>query len=384
MERLAEAKPPVEDKTAYLRELTNGFERGQIFLTALELDVFSNLQTPLSAEALAEKLETKAALTMRFLDVLTGLKLLVKNNGMYCTAPDMAPFLVQGSPLFARYLTFDVKARDVWIRMKDILQNGPAGESDEHERYQDQQDTRQWIDWMASGSLLGRLQGVVRQLKELPEFAGARKLIDLGGGHGLFGIAFAQENPHLQVVIFDKPEVTPLTQTYIDRYGMGDRVSTLSGDYTADELGEDYDIVFEACSFCGNDQDYGSFYQRVRRVLKDNGLFVRLTFTLDDHRTGPLLSLVWDLRDHLSGHKKMPMRANTEIFQLLADAGLTGEQVIDMSTSCSIPMRMIIARKSPPCKAPLYCHKPEDEGKGPVGAEQLDGRQPRAHHCPEA
>lgn len=350
MERLAEVKPAVENKTAYLRELANGFEKGQIFMTALELDVFSNLETPLSAEALAGKLEAKVSLMGRFLDVLTGMKLLVEDDGRYCTAPDMAPFLVEGSPFFARYLMFDTKSRDVWFRLKEVLLNGPADTSEEPQQNADKQCDRQWIDWMADWSMLGRLQGVVAQVTELPEFAGARKLMDLGGGHGLFGIAFAQENPNLQVVIFDKPEVTPVTQAYIDRYGVADRVCTMSGDYTTDDLGDGYDIVFEACSICGNDQDYRSLYQRVCRVLKDNGLFIRLTFTLDDHRTGPLLSLVWDLRDHLSGHKKMPMRANAEVFQLLADAGLTGEQVIDMSTCCSMPMRMIISRKPAACE----------------------------------
>lgn len=345
MERLALAPPPVEDKTAYLRELTNGFEKGQIFMTALELDVFSKLCTPQSAETLAKDLGTKVSLTGRFLDVLAGMGLLVKDEDRYRAAPDMAPFLVGKSPFFARCLMFDVKCRDVWMSLKDVLKTGPAGEWDEHEWKKDHQCTGEWVDYMAHGSLLGRLQGVVARMMSLPGFAGARKLLDLGGGHGLFGIAFAQESPDLEVVIFDKPEVTPITQTYIDRYGVSDRVRTMSGDYTTDELGCGYDIVFEACSFCGNDQDYRAMYQRISRILKGSGLFVRLTFTLDDHRTGPLLSLVWDLRDHILGHKKMPMRSNAEMFGLLADGGLRGEQVIDMSACCSLPMRMIVARK---------------------------------------
>lgn len=56
MERLAEAVPPGKNRIEDLRGLVNGFEIGQIFLTALELDVFSNLETPRSAEALAARL----------------------------------------------------------------------------------------------------------------------------------------------------------------------------------------------------------------------------------------------------------------------------------------------------------------------------------------
>jgi len=61
------------------------------------------------------------------------------------------------------------------------------------------------IDWIAKGTMLGRLQATLKTVKEIPEFEASRKLIDLGGGHGLFGIGFAQENPDLEVVIFDQP-----------------------------------------------------------------------------------------------------------------------------------------------------------------------------------
>jgi len=342
MERLADVKPPVENKIEYLRELASGFETGQIFLTALELDIFSKLQESQSAEKLAGELETDPDLTGRFLDVLTAMRLLAKNHDQYHTAPETAPFLMEGSPFFARYLMFGIRSRETWLNLKEILKKGPTGEPDKHEHDYDQQ----CIDWMARGTMLGRLQATVRQVRDLPEFSRARKLIDLGGGHGLFGIAFAQENPELDVVIFDKPEVTPMTQVYIDRYGMADRIHTISGDYTKDTLGTDYDIAFEACSFAGDENGSRAFFSKVCNALKDNGLFIRLTFTLDDNRSGPISSLVWDLKDHLTGHSHMPMRTNSELFQLLQEAGLTGERVIDMSPWCSMPMRLIISRKT--------------------------------------
>lgn len=342
MERLVNVKPPVENRVEYLRELASGFEIGQIFLTALELDIFSKLQKSQSGENLAMQLETDPNLTRRFLDVLAAMKLLVKNHDEYCTAPDTAPFLVEGSPFHARYLMFGIKSRKTWMSLKEILKKGPTGEPDNHEHNYDQQ----CIDWMARGAVLGRLQATVGQIRDLPEFPRARKLIDLGGGHGLFGIAFAQENPKLDVVIFDKPEVTPITQTYIDRYGVGDRVRIKSGDYTTDMLGTGYDIAFEACSFAGNENDSRVFFRQVSKALKDKGLFVRLTFTVDDNRTGPLSSLVWDLRDHLTGHSHMPMRTNRELFELFQEAGFDSERVIDMSPWCSMPMRLIISRKN--------------------------------------
>ena len=142
-----------------------------------------------------------------------------------------------------------------------------------------------------------------------------------GGGHGLFGIAFAQENPDLEVVVFDKPEVIPMTRGYIDRYKMGDRVSTLEGDYTKDPIGSDYGIAFEACSFGGRGDEALSFYRQVASALKDGGLFIRLTFTIDDDRKGPLTSLIWDLKEQITGQSHMHMKTNAELFETLAEAG---------------------------------------------------------------
>jgi hypothetical protein len=229
------------------------------------------------------------------------------------------------------------------MKLARAMKTGPIDKAEPHEHVYDQK----CIDWMARGTLLGRLQGTVKRLAELPEFNSARKLVDLGGGHGLFGIAFAQENPDLEVVIFDKPEVTPMTRDYIDRYGVQDRVSTMDGDYTKDDIGSDYDIAFEACSFGGHDDESLPFYRQVASGLKDNGLFIRLTFTIDDDRKGPLTSLIWDLKEQITGESPMHMKTNAELFETLAKAGFQQERVIDMAQWSNMDTRLIIARKVP-------------------------------------
>jgi hypothetical protein len=158
MEKLANKKPPIEDRGKFLRDIALGFEKGQIFLIALKLDVFTQLKEPKTAESLSKDLETHPEITRRFLDVLVALKLLSK--------------------------------REV-----------PAHK---HEHKYD----RESIDWIARGTMLGRLQATLKIVSKLPEFLNAKRLIDLGGGHGLFGIGFAQENPQLEVVVFDQPGVT--------------------------------------------------------------------------------------------------------------------------------------------------------------------------------
>jgi predicted O-methyltransferase YrrM len=341
METLTNSQPPFENKTEYLREIVRNFETGQVFLTALELDVFSNLRTPRPGRDVAEKLGTHADLTLKFLDILAGMQLLTKKEDHYCTAHDVAPFLDKQSPYYARYLQPKADDCRALLEMKAVLQAGPMDSS----KHKPHQFDREAIDWMARTSLLGRLQGTIGHIASLPEFSQARRILDLGCGHGLFGIAFAQENPHLQVILFDKPEVTPIAQAYIDHYGVSERVRVMSGDYKKDDIGTAYDMVFEACSFAGTNSEHKSYFQKIASVLRDNGLFIRLTFTLDDDRSGPLEPLIWELKNHMTGKKQGFTRTNAETFQLLSESGLQGERIIDMSPWCFNPMRLIVSRK---------------------------------------
>ena len=96
MERLADKKPPIKDKGKFLQDMAMGFEKGLIFRTALEFDVFTKLKEPKTVETLSTEMETHPEITSRFLDVLVALCLLSKHEDRYVTALDIAPFLVEG------------------------------------------------------------------------------------------------------------------------------------------------------------------------------------------------------------------------------------------------------------------------------------------------
>jgi predicted O-methyltransferase YrrM len=339
--RLAETKPPLEDQSRRLWDLVAGFETGQIFLTAFELGIFNLLKEAKTAEKIAGELKTHPKATEKLLDVLVSIGALDRKGSLYLTAPNMSPFLVEGEPYFARYLKFSLESREKLLNLKAALKEGPAAEGEMHEHQYD----RESIDWIARGTMLGRLQTTLKLVREIPEFKSARKLIDLGSGHGLFGIGFAQENPHLEVVIFDQPGVAEIASDYIERYGVGERVKAMSGDYTKDDIGSGYDIAFEACSFGGNADQARSFYENVARSLNDGGLFISQTFTINDDRRSPLRNLVWDLKEEISKDGHMHLKTNSEIFRTLREAGLVEEKVIDMSSDLSMPMRLVVARK---------------------------------------
>lgn len=77
---------------------------------------------------------------------------------------------------------------------------------------------------------------------------GATRLLDVGGGHGLYAAAFAAANPELEATVVDLEHARETCEETVRDEGVADRVSFRAGDYLTDELGTEYDLalVFNA------------------------------------------------------------------------------------------------------------------------------------------
>jgi len=341
MDKLINLTPHVENMEQFLREIAIGFERSQIFLTAFEMRIFTKLKRPATSKNLILEMGLHPEITPRFLDVLAAMKLLCKKGQYYQTAPEMVPFLVEGEPYFSLYLESVSKERQIWMNMKNVLVEGTLSKT-KKEKFS---YTRESLEWTAKDCERGRLQKTLKIVCDLPEFKSARRLIDLGGGHGLFAIGFAQENPDLEVIVYDQPEITSLASEYIEKYGMQDRVRVLSGDYLQENFGNGYDIVFEALSLEGGEREAKILYQKVSDALNQGGLFVTQLFTLDDSETSPLSTLTLDLKERITGHRQLHLMTNKKLFDLFEEAGLVGEQVLEVPMGADLHIRMATARK---------------------------------------
>ncbi len=84
-------------------------------------------------------------------------------------------------------------------------------------------------------------------LATVPVPSGATRLLDVGGGHGLYAVAFADEYPDLSAVVLDHPAAEPSFEATIDDAPeVADRVTFRAGDYLEgdlDERDEGYDVA---------------------------------------------------------------------------------------------------------------------------------------------
>lgn len=339
---LADVEPPMMDQVKLLRDIANGFERSQALYTAMALGLFELLRLqPASPGEICKKTGIQPYYAASYLDMLVSLGVLAKSKGLYAIPTGIAPFLVESSPYYAMYLRHSPYRRKLWANLDNILRNGTPVDAGISEMRIDAAG----IDNIAHNAMLGRLQSIVGDVASMPEFRRAKRLIDLGGGHGLFAIAFAQENVQLEALVFDRPEVAALAERYIDKAGLCGRVKTAGGDYTKDDIGDGYDVALDICSLSGSVGRARDFYGKVARCLNPGGLFVKTTLTLDDDRCGPPLTLMFDLEEKLSGHGHLHP-ANGELIGMLRDQGLELLRYRDMADIMGVPMRTFVFKKN--------------------------------------
>jgi SAM-dependent methyltransferase len=126
------------------------------------------------------------------------------------------------------------------------------------------------------------------RVADLLGLAGVARALDVGGGSGAFAMAFARRQPGLSAVVFDLPNVVPLTQKYIADAALTSRVTTAVGDYLVDPLPGGFDLVFlSAVVHSNSPAENAALLRSCTAALKAGGRIAIVDFVMDDDRVTP-------------------------------------------------------------------------------------------------
>lgn len=319
----------------------NGGEKLFLLKAAIDHDVFEFCEKPATAEEFSSTRGTHAVLTEKFFNALAAAGLLIKTDSTFQNSPLASACFLKGKPFYqGNLIGLMLKTRlERWTNLGRCLKKGPLQPEKDRNQVFDISFTRA----MAEGAMRGGLHRTVATVTALSEFKTAKKLVDLGGGHGLYAIAFSQANPDLESVVFDLPQVIEATNDYIQSYAMQDRVTAVAGDYTTDDCGQGVDIVFASDCLYRPQEVLTPVLNRIKDCLNPGGIFISKHWMMDDERTSPDTTVYFDLMTSLIGNFSGHIYTRKEWSQVLDSAGFAVE-CFDIS-SPSKPSMIFVGRK---------------------------------------
>jgi (2Fe-2S) ferredoxin/predicted O-methyltransferase YrrM len=270
-----------------LHEIIRGFMASRAVLSGLELDIFTAVGEGGTAAQVAKKIGTDARATEMLLNALAALKLLAKSDGNFHNTPFSARFFAAGSKDNARPgLMHTVHMWNRWSTLTDAVRTGSRVLP-----RQDGESAETFITAMQQGSR-ERAPAIVRAVG----VEGVRRMLDLGGGSGACSIAFARANPELRAEVLDLPDVVPITQSYVQRAGLSDRITARAGDMLTSPLGEGYDLILlSAICHMFSPDDNRALFRRAHAALAPGGRLAIQDFILEPDKTSPRFAALFAL-----------------------------------------------------------------------------------------
>ncbi len=262
-----------------------------LLITAINLGVFDKTKVPLSVSDIVAQTGWHPENTGLFLNALVASGLLEKQDKKFCNTLLSKTFLVKSAPTYlGDFLVhaFSMSLHDPQT-LGELIRQGPPNMPDlpENQGEAIEAQAEAFIQMQARMELSGFTSLAASIVSDLPEFPRMKKMLDLGGGPGLNCMAIVSAHPSLKGTVFDFPAVTRQTHRFIEAYGMVDRISTLSGDFTKDDLGCGYDLILASGTLNFSKAFLEPVMAKIYNALAPGGICVSLHDPLNPDGTGP-------------------------------------------------------------------------------------------------
>ena len=302
----------------------NAHQRTEALKAALELEVFTAIgEGNTTAADIAKRCQTSERGMRILCDYLTIMEMLTKQGDRYGLTLDSATFLDKRSPAYLGNATEFLCSPMMFENTKHIADAVRKGGTVMEDEGTVSHDNPVWVKFARGMAPLMAMPAQMMAKLVDPQPAGKLKILDIAAGHGLFGIAFAKNNPQAEITAVDWPAVLEVAKENAQNAGVADRYHTNPGSAFDVDFGTGYDLVLLTNFLHHFDQPTNeTLLRKIHAALADGGRVATLEFVPNEDRVTPPDSAGFSLI-MLIGTPSGDAYTFSQLEQMFANAGFS-------------------------------------------------------------
>jgi len=333
-----------ETTPSALMQMATGFWVSKTLMTAVELEIFTKIsshQKDRNVESITLK-ELQEITGIRdsrpaeaFTTALVSLGLLNANkdtNGekTFSNSQLSSLFLDKGKSAYIGDVVamFDERLYKRWDKLSEALTtNKPVGEEqgEDIESVFDKAKSNQDVDRVQkfTRAMYGISVGPAMALAKKVDFSNHKKMMDIGGGSGVYAIQVVVNNPsNMSAIVLDSKPVCQVANEYIQQFNLQNKVQTIDFDFFNDQMPDDCDVAFLSHIIHIFDREKNiALLKKVHDSLpSENGMIIISEWLLNDEKTGPVPSALMGLTMIIENNRGRSYSYD-EVSQMLKEAG---------------------------------------------------------------
>lgn len=200
--------------------------------------------------------------------------------------------LVKGSPWFLGPYFMPVKDTAITTSFIHVLKTGKPGNwqakdagGDWHESMRDPEFAQEFTGLMnCRGLLFGQKLAVA-----ITPFLGKRtRLLDVGGGSGIYSATLCAAHPQLTVTVFEQDPVDAIVKAEVLRHGLEKRISVKTGDMFLDDWPEADVVLLSNVLHDWDEPEVAELFAQAAKSLAPGGLLIIHDAFVSDDKAGPV------------------------------------------------------------------------------------------------
>jgi len=318
-------------KPEEIRTLANSFQQSKILLTAVELDLFTVLDKHMMhSNEVAEKINADERATDRLMNALVALGFLRKVHGKFYNCENASQYLVKGKPEFMGGLFHSLGLWNTWSSLTESVKTGTS--------VVERKPSSTGINWSEAfiAAMHYRGEKEAKIISMMFELSKVKRMLDIGGGSAAFSMEFIKQNPNMHAVVFDLPDIIPITKKYVNDEKLNNKIEFMEGNYYTDNFGKGYDLIFlSAIVHINSFEENKMLIKKCFDSLNANGQIVIKDWIMNEERTEPAGGAFFAL-NMLVGTERGDTYTESEMKDWLMNAGIKKTERKDTSFGSSL------------------------------------------------